>query len=103
MNSLFQSRVKAVKERLDPIEFYEKQLDCCNISQHYCKGWRQAGLCPFHNDTKEGSFYINQNSGAFKCFSCGAKGGDIISFLQKRDALRFNEALRLLENEGGIR
>ncbi|HAJ19879.1 MAG TPA: hypothetical protein DCL95_07445, partial [Rhodospirillaceae bacterium] len=38
------------------------------------------GLCPFHADTRPGSFVVNKATGAFKCFSCGEQGGDIITF-----------------------
>lgn len=31
-------------------------------------------LCPFHDDKKAGSFFINIQSGMYHCFSCGAKG-----------------------------
>lgn len=44
-------------------------------------GWHQwNGLCPFHADKKPGSFYVNLNTGAFKCHSCGAKGGSLAAF-----------------------
>ncbi|MCP4355736.1 MAG: hypothetical protein GY793_08945, partial [Proteobacteria bacterium] len=35
---------------------------------------------PFHADKKAGSFYINARNGAFKCHSCGAKGGSLLAF-----------------------
>lgn len=37
-------------------------------------GGELQALCPFHDDQKVGSFYLNPNSGLFLCFSCGAKG-----------------------------
>ena len=40
-------------------------------------------LCPFHNDHKLGSFTFNQNTGVWKCFSCGAGGSGAISFIMK--------------------
>lgn len=38
------------------------------------------GLCPFHNDTRLGSFVVTPRKGIFKCFSCGA-GGDAAKFV----------------------
>ena len=64
--------------------------------------WRDGGLCPFHSDKHAGSFRVNLDSGAFTCFSCGAKGGDIIAFIQQRDGLSFREALQKLTNEWGL-
>lgn len=99
----FYNRLKIVKERINPLCFYEKHLEGAKISSKQNKGWRQAGLCPFHKDKKSGSFYINQNTGSFKCFSCGSKGSDVISFLRERDGIGFMDALRFLEKEGGLR
>jgi len=64
------------------------------------KGWHMwNGLCPFHNDRKAGSFTINKMTGAFKCFSCGARGGDIIDFHQQKNRIGFVEALDQLWEE----
>lgn len=99
----FFEKIKRIKERIDPLYFYETYLEGSKISSKANKGWRQAGLCPFHEDKQTGSFYIHQDTGAFKCFSCNAKGGDIITFLRQRDGISFMEALRVLEKERGIR
>ena len=56
--------------------------------------WRTA-LCPFHDD-KSPSLRINIRNGAFKCFVCEAKGGDIIAFHMKRHSLPFIEACKSL-------
>ena len=63
-------------------------------------GWTNGGLCPFHEDTRAGSFRVNLQNGAFKCFACGAKGGDVIDFLRQRYHLTFKEALRRLVTNG---
>ncbi len=61
-------------------------------------GWhRWSGLCPFHQDRRAGSFVINRTTGAFKCFSCDAGGGDIIDFHMKFNHMHFTEALSQLQ------
>lgn len=65
--------------------------------------WNNGGLCPFHDDANPGSFYVNFETGAFKCFSCGESGGDIIAFVMQRDSLEFLEALEKLANDWGVR
>ncbi|HEX8582273.1 MAG TPA: DNA primase, partial [Acidimicrobiales bacterium] len=52
------------------------------------------GLCPFH-DEKTPSFHVRPQAGLWHCFGCG-EGGDVISFVQKVDALGFTEAVELL-------
>ncbi len=52
------------------------------------------GLCPFH-DEKTPSFHVRPQVGLWHCFGC-SEGGDVISFVQKVDALGFTEAVELL-------
>lgn len=45
---------------------------------------------------------MNLDTGAFVCFSCGAKGGDIIAFIQQRDGLSFRDAVEKIADEWGV-
>jgi hypothetical protein len=51
--------------------------------------------CPVHNRgaEKKPSLSVNINSGGFKCFSCGVKGGDIIALHRLITKLGFREAV----------
>ncbi|MCB1984482.1 MAG: hypothetical protein H6936_03215 [Burkholderiales bacterium] len=92
--------LKAIKAYIPPTEFYRVELPVMPSIRG--NGWRDGGLCPFHNDKHKGSFRVNLETGAFVCFSCGSKGGDIIAFIQQRDGLSFPEALNKLTNEWGL-
>lgn len=89
-----------VKAYIPPTEFYRAELPAMPPPRG--GGWRDGGLCPFHADNHAGSFRVNLDSGGFCCFSCGAKGADIIAFIQLRDGLSFPEALNKLSNEWGV-
>lgn len=89
-----------LKERIDPFYFY--QLEQGELRNHQGK-WAEAGLCPFHDDRSPGSFFINLQTGSFKCFSCDAKGGDIIAYVMQKYDLPFIMAVRKLANEEGLR
>jgi len=94
--------VAAIKEAINPHDFYLRELGLDRYG-YRSASWAVAGLCPFHDDAKQGSFKINQDTGSFKCFSCGAKGGDIVAFLQQRDDLDFIEALKKISLEWEVR
>jgi DNA primase len=96
------SRLEAseIKAAVDPVDFYLREQGIARFGYRSGK-WAVAGLCPFHDDGSPGSFKINRETGAFKCFSCGEGGSDIIAFLQKRDGLAFVEALQSLASDWG--
>ena len=91
----------SVKDAIEPHNFYLREQDLCCYG---CRSgpWAIAGTCPFHEDRNPGSFKVNLETGAFKCWSCGAKGGDIIAFLQKKEGIGFVEVLERLGNEWGV-
>lgn len=51
--------------------------------------------CPFHDD-HDPSLSINTNTGAFKCFVCDAKGGDLIAFHMQLHGIGFVDACKQL-------
>ncbi len=88
-----------IKRVLTPLDFYRHELPTAKLKKH---GWNDGGLCPFHNDINIGSFRINIEIGAFKCFSCGAAGGDVVAFTMTLYGLRFSEALSQLVRDWGL-
>jgi DNA primase len=93
-------RVHHVKNEVSPSSFYRAELPAMPAPRG--GGWRDGGLCPFHNDRQSGSFRVNLDTGAFICFACGSKGGDIVAFLQQRDGLSFHRAAKKIANEWGL-
>ncbi len=63
-------------------------------------GSRLKGLCPFHEE-KTPSFHVDPQRDLYHCFGCG-EGGDIFSFVMRREGLSFPEALRMLARRAGI-
>ena len=87
-----------IKNAINPADFYRHHLNA-PLTKH---GLNSGGLCVFHNDRKAGSFFVNLNSGAFICYSCGTKGGDIIAFTMRLYGLTFSEALAQLAHDWGL-
>ncbi|MCB1762187.1 MAG: hypothetical protein KDI27_03485 [Gammaproteobacteria bacterium] len=80
-----------LKAAVSPVAYYPPRLPTMPPPKQ--RGWVDGGLCPFHEDRNRGSFRINLESGSYCCFSCGAKGGDIIDFHQQFHGLSFVEAV----------
>jgi DNA primase len=73
------------------------------VSEHVAlrkagRNWK--GLCPFHGE-KTPSFTVNEEKQIFHCFGCG-EGGDVFSFVMKRENVEFKEALSLLARRAGV-
>ena len=58
------------------------------------------GICPFHDDTKP-SLKVNPGRQSWKCWVCN-EGGDIFSFVMRREGIDFREALEFLADRAGI-
>jgi DNA primase len=63
-------------------------------------GRNHKGLCPFHTE-KTPSFMVNAEKQIFHCFGCGA-GGDIFTFIMKKENMEFREALEILAKRAGV-
>jgi DNA primase len=63
-------------------------------------GGNYMGRCPFH-DEKTGSFSVNPVEKLYYCFGCG-EGGDLLSFVQKKENLDFAQAIEALADRFGV-
>ncbi len=87
--------VSEIKNRADIVEL---------ISQYTVltrSGKSMKGLCPFHSE-KHGSFFVYPESGTWHCFGACATGGDVFSFIMKKEGLSFSEALERLAEKYGV-
>lgn len=89
-----------IKASIPPLDFYRAELNGLRIENR--RRWIDGGLCPFHDDTKSGSFRVNMVTGAFNCFACGHSGGDIIAFTRLLYDLSFPDALARLTQDWGL-
>ena len=59
-----------------------------------------VAVCPFHDDQRP-SMQINPDRQTWKCWVCDI-GGDVFSFIMKKESVSFPEALRMLAEKAGI-
>ncbi len=90
-----------LKSAIPPAEFFQVELPGMPPTKP-ANGWVDGGLCPFHDDHNAGNFRVNLDNGAFKCFACGAHGGDIIAFVMLRRKVSFPNATGALRNQWGV-
>lgn len=86
------------------IELVRDQTDIIDLISEYVlltpKGRYYSGLCPFHQE-KTPSFTVTPDKKIFYCFGCGT-GGDVFSFLMKKEGISFPEALNKLAIRANI-
>ena len=88
--------VDEVKSRSDILQVISEYVDL-DISSRQPKA-----LCPFHAE-RTPSFVIYPDTGSWRCFGSCSEGGDVISFVMKRENMSFAQALGNLADRAGIK
>lgn len=65
------------------------------------QGANFVARCPWHDDRRP-SMMVNPARQTWRCWVCDV-GGDVFSFVMKRDGVSFPEALRMLAEQAGIK
>jgi DNA primase len=85
-----------IKDRIDILDVVSETVKLKRSGRTY------TGFCPFHANTRTPSFVVWPESGTWKCFGACNTGGDVFTFLMKRDGLEFKDALHELGRRAGI-
>lgn len=77
-------------------------LGIVDVVAQYVPGLQKSGrnykaVCPFHAD-KTPSFFVFPDRQSWRCFGVCATGGDVFTFVMRREQLNFSEALKVLCN-----
>ncbi|HUF83058.1 MAG TPA: DNA primase, partial [Acidimicrobiia bacterium] len=87
--------VEEIKRRLDLVDYVSRTVPLQRSGRNF------KACCPFHSE-RTPSFYVFPDRGSWRCFGQSADGGDIFSFVEKRDNGTFKDALELLAREAGV-
>lgn len=85
-----------IKDRLDIVDIVSETVKLRKSGRTY------IGLCPFHANTRTPSFVVWPETNTWKCFGACNTGGDVFTYVMKRDGLEFKEVLRELGRKVGI-
>lgn len=91
---------------MNPIELIKSRLDIVDIVSEHVQlkktGRNYSGFCPFHTNTNTPAFSVFADSQTWKCFGACNEGGDIFSFVMKKNGWEFREALQYLAQRAGV-
>ncbi|MBG0786285.1 MAG: DNA primase [Anaerolineaceae bacterium] len=88
--------VDEIKSRLDIVDIVSETVKLRHSGKNY------TGFCPFHTNTKTPAFVVFPDSQTWRCFGQCNEGGDIFSFVMKREGWDFQETLRNLADRAGV-
>lgn len=88
--------IDEVKQKIDIIEVIGEHTTLTKAGRTY------RALCPFHSE-KHPSFFVYPEQQSWHCFGACNTGGDVFSFVMKRDNTSFGDALRLLAERAGVK
>jgi len=87
--------IDEVKQKIDIVEVIGENVPLTKAGRTF------RALCPFHSE-KHPSFYVYPERQSWHCFGACNTGGDVFSFIMKKQGIDFGEALRLLAERVGI-
>ena len=87
--------VEEVRNRLDIVDVISETVPLKKAGRTF------KAPCPFHNE-RTPSFIVNPDRQTWHCFGACGVGGDVFSFVMKRENLDFGETLRTLADKVGV-
>ncbi|GIK54618.1 MAG: DNA primase [Chloroflexi bacterium] len=85
-----------IKSRLDIVDIVSETVTLRKSGRNY------AGFCPFHANSRTPAFFIFPETQTWRCFGACAEGGDVFSFVMKRQGWEFKETLEYLAQRAGV-
>jgi len=85
-----------IKDRLDIVDIVSESVELRHSGKNY------TGFCPFHHNVNTPAFVVFPDTQTWHCFGECDEGGDLFSFVMKREGWEFQEVLRQLADRAGV-
>ncbi len=85
-----------IKDRIDIVDLVSESVELRHSGKNY------SGFCPFHHNVNTPAFAVFPNTQTWHCFGECDDGGDIFSFVMKKEGWEFQEALQYLADRAGV-
>ena len=90
------SVIDEVKDRIDIVDVVGESVKLRKSGKNY------TGFCPFHPNKRTPAFAVFPDSGTWRCFGACSEGGDIFSYVMKKEGWDFTETLAFLAQRAGV-
>lgn len=88
--------VDEIKSRLDIVDVVSEYIPLRKA------GSSLSGFCPFHPNTRTPAFAVFPSTQTWHCFGACSEGGDVFSFVMKKEGWDFKETLVHLAVKAGV-
>ncbi len=88
--------IDEIKARLDIVDIVSNSVELRRAGKSY------SGFCPFHHNTRTPAFAVFPDTGTWRCFGECNEGGDIFSYVMKKEGWDFPTALKELADQAGV-
>jgi len=90
------SVVDDIKQKIDIVDLVSETVQLRKAGRSF------SGFCPFHSNSRTPAFHVFPDTQTWHYFGSCATGGDVFSFMMKKENLDFGEALRRLAQRAGV-